>query len=361
MAGRLSKVACTVLIASYLEPEYVGRIAATEGARVIFFPALLPRPRYLCDHVGAPFERSAEDERRWREYLAQAEVLFDFDHTNLKALKDLIPRARWIQATSTGIGQTLVRSGLIDSPIVFTTAKGIHAKPLADFVVMSMLWFAKGGFRMVRDQAAHRWERYCGRDLAGMTVGLVGLGTVGREVAARCRAMGMRVVATKRTVAVSTGGPDQTGGPGRAAGSDHVDALVPLSDLPVLLREADFLVLACPHTQETEGLIGERQFAMIKPGAMLINIARGAIVEEPALIAALQQGRLGGAALDVFAKEPLAAVHPLWDMPNVLVSPHSASTIDSENAQLTTLFCENLRRYLGGETLLNVFDRERLY
>lgn len=348
-------MACTVLIASYLEPEYVAQIAAVEGARVIFYPALLPRPRYQCDHVGAPFERSAEDERRWREYLAQAEVLFDFDHTNLSELKDLIPRVRWIQATSTGIGQTLVRSGLIDTPIVFTTAKGIHAKPLADFVVMSMLWFAKGGFRMVRDQAAHRWERYCGRDLAGTTVGLVGLGTIGREVAARCRAIGMRVVATKRTV--GGGAAD----PGRTAGSDLVDALVPLSDLPVLLREADFLVLACPHTRETEGLIGERQLAVMKPGAMLINIARGAVVDEPALIAALQQGRLGGAALDVFAKEPPPADNPLWDMPNVLVCPHSASTIDTENAQLTALFCENLRRYLGGETLLNVFDRNRLY
>ncbi len=345
-------MACTVLIASHLELELVGRIAAVEGVRVLFYPALLPEPRYQGDHVGAPLRRSEDDERRWREYLAQAEVLFDFDYGNLRSLKDLIPRVKWIQGTSTGIGQLLVRTGLIHSPITFTTARGIHAKPLADFAQMSMLWFAKGGFRMVRDQAAHRWERYCGRDLAGTTVGLVGLGTIGREVAARCRAMGMRVIATKRTAAVSAGG---------SGSSDLVDELVPLSDLPVLLQQADFLVLAVPQTPETEGLIGKRELDVLKPGAVLINVARGVVVDEPAMIAALQQGRLDGAALDVFAKEPLPADSPLWDMPNVLVSSHSASTIDSENARLTDLFCENLRRYLRGESLLNVFDRERLY
>lgn len=348
-------MACPVLIASYLEPEYVGQIAAVPGVRVSFHPALLPSPRYRCDHVGASLRRSSDDERRWREYLAQAEVLFDFDYTNLSSLKDLIPRARWIQGTSTGIGQLLVRTELIHSPITFTTARGIHAKPLADFVVMSMLSFAKGGLRMARDQAAHRWERYCGRDLTGATVGLVGLGTIGREVASRCRAMAMRVIATKRTMGDGAGGSDQTGA------ASPVDALLPLSDLPLLLKQADFLVLAVPQTPETEGLIGKREIEAMKPGAVLINIARGAVVDEPAMIAALQDGRLGGAALDVFAKEPLPADSPLWDMPNVLVSPHSASTIDSENAQLTDLFCENLRRYLLGEPLLNVFDRERLY
>jgi len=337
------------------EPEYVGQIAAVPGVRVAFYPALLPQPRYQSDHIGAPLRRSPDDERRWREYLAEAEVMFDFDHTNLPSLKDLIPRVKWIQGTSTGIGQLLVRTGLIHSPITFTTARGIHAKPLADFAVMSMLWFAKGGPRMARDQAVHRWDRYCGRDLAGTTVGLVGLGTIGREVAARCRAMGMRVIASKRTVTGGTDGSDQAG----AAGP--VDALVPLTDLPVLLGQTDFLVLAVPQTPETEGLIGKREIDALKRDAVVINVARGAVVDEPAMIAALQEGRLGGAALDVFAKEPLPADSPLWDMPNVLVSPHSASTADSENARITDLFCENLRRYLRGEPLLNVFDRERLY
>ncbi|TMI85414.1 MAG: D-2-hydroxyacid dehydrogenase [Bacillati bacterium ANGP1] len=337
-----------VLIASYLEPEYVERVARVEGVHVIYEPGLLPEPRYTCDHHGAPLRRDGEHERRWRDCLARAEVMFDFDYTNIDHLRELIPNVRWIQATSAGIGQLLLRTGLIDAPITFTTARGIHGVPLAEFALMAMLWFAKGGPRIVRDQAAHRWERTCARELRGATVGIVGLGGVGGEVGRSCRALGLRVIATRRT------GPDA--GEGGAA-----DVVLPPTGLPTLLREADVLVLSCPHTPETEGLIGAEELAMLKPGAVLINIARGAVVDEPALIDALRSGRLGAAALDVAAEEPLPAGSPLWDLPNVLVSPHSASTVVTENAKLTDLFCENLRRYIRGDPLLNVFDRTRLY
>jgi phosphoglycerate dehydrogenase-like enzyme len=337
-----------VLIASYLEPDFVDQIRHVRGVQVTYEPALLPQPRYLCDHVGHPLQRSSEDEQRWRRHLADAEVLFDFDYTNLKILNTLIPKVRWIQGTSTGIGQLLLRTGLIDSSIIFTTARGIHAKPLADFVLMAILWFAKDGFRMVRDQAAHRWMRYCGHDVRGATVGIVGFGTIGREVARACRAMGMRVVATKRTV-----------GPG-----DHdaeADRLVPLADLASLLGVSDYVVLAVPQTPQTERLLGRKELTATKRGAVLINVARGAVLDQDAVITALRDGRLGGAALDVLSTEPPAADSPLWNMPNVLLSPHSASTVNSENARLTELLCDNLIRYLSGEPLLNAFDRERLY
>lgn len=342
-------LAVRVLIASYLEPEHVERIAAVDGVRVTYDPALVPRPRYTADHAGAPLIRSAAEEQRWRAHLAEAEVLFDFDHTHVRDLPPLAPNVRWIQATSAGIGQFLVRTGLIRSPIVFTTAAGIHATPLSEFVLFALLAFAKDFPRLVREQAAHRWERYCGRELLGSTVGLIGLGQVGRAVARGCRALGMRVIATKRTV------------PGHGGAMEDVDMLVPPSHLSTILREADALVLACPHTPETEGLIGRRELRSMKRGAVLVNIARGAVVDEPALIEALREGPLGGAALDVARAEPLAADSPLWDLPNVLISPHSASTADTENGKLTDLFCENLRRSLRGDALLNVFDRERLY
>jgi glyoxylate/hydroxypyruvate reductase A len=337
-----------VLIASFLEPTFIDQIRRIASVHVTYEPALLPRPRYLCDHVGHPLQRTSEDERRWRTYLADAEVLFDFDYTNIKTLKTLIPQVRWIQGTSTGIGQLLVRTGLIDTPIIFTTARGIHSKPLADFVLMAILWFAKDGFRMVRDQAAHLWVRYCGLDVRGATVGIVGFGTIGREVAKACRGMGMRVIATKRTA-----GPDDHDG--------DADRLVPLSDLPLLLGTADYVVLAVPLTPQTEKLLGQKELTATKRGAVLINVARGTVIDEDALIAALRGGHLGGAALDVLSTEPPAAHSPLWDMPNVLISPHSASTVSSENARLTDLFCENLVRYVSGEPLLNTFDRERLY
>ncbi len=337
-----------VLIASYLEPEYVDRIRRIDGVYVTYDPALLPQPRYGSDHVGHPLQRSPEDEQRWRTYLAGAEVLFDFDQTNLAIMNTLIPNVRWIQATSAGIGQLLIRTGLIAGSITFTTARGIHAKPLADFVAMAILWFAKDGFRMIREQAVRHWTRYCGRDVSGATVGIVGLGSIGREVAKVCRAMGMRVVAMSRTL-------------GDGARDSDADKIIPVSNLTALLGAADYVVLAVPHTPQTEGLLGRAELASMRPGAVLINVARGAVVDETALIAALRNGHLGGAALDVLSKEPPADDNPLWSMPNVLISPHSASTVISENARLTDLFCENLLRYMRGEALLNVFDRERLY
>ena len=141
----------------------------------------------------------------------------------------------------------------------------------------------------------------------------------------------------------------------------HLDALYPPAGLREVLRRSEFLAVATPHTDSTERLLGAEELALLPRGAVVINVGRGAVVDEPALIAALRSGHLGGAALDVFEREPLPPDSPLWAMPNVLVSPHSGSTNDRENARLTNLFCENLRRYLSGEPLLNVLDTEKLY
>lgn len=336
-----------VLIASYLEPEHVERIRALPGVEVMYEPDLLAKPAYQGQHHGQRFTRSPEDEARWRALLARAEVLFDFDYTNLDRIPALAPRAQWIQATSAGIGELLVRTGLIDSSIVFTTAAGVHASALAEFSVMAMLVFVKDLARLKSEQAAHHWERYCARELRGMTLGVIGLGSVGREVARMGHALGMRVIGTKRTV------------PG--GGVPHVERVLPPDGTHEVIREADVLVVIVPQTAGTRRLLGEPELRSMKPGAILINISRGVVVDEPALIAALRDGHLGGAALDVFAKEPLPKDSPLWDLPNVIVSPHSASTVPGENERLTELFCENLRRYLDDEPLINRFDRERLY
>jgi phosphoglycerate dehydrogenase-like enzyme len=183
----------------------------------------------------------------------------------------------------------------------------------------------------------------------GATIGVVGMGSIGREVARICKALGMRVIGTSRTAAtVGVGGGD-------------VDRVFPLAQLRALLSESDYVVMAVPRTPETEGMIGPDEIAAMKPGAVFVNIARGIVVDEPALIDALRRGHLGGAAIDVAAKEPLDPSSPLWDMANVLISPHSASTVTSENAFLTDLFCQNLRRLLNNEPLINVFDTKKLY
>ncbi|HEV2357513.1 MAG TPA: D-2-hydroxyacid dehydrogenase [bacterium] len=337
----------SVLIASYLEPECVERVRAVPGVEVMYEPELLPKPRYQGEHHGQPFTRGAQDETRWRALLARAEASFDFDYTNLERIPVLAPRLRWIQATSAGIGEMLVRTGLVDSSITFTTASGIHAGPLGEFCVTAMLVFVKDLGRLRIEQAAHRWERYCARELRGLTLGVIGLGNVGREVARMGDALGMRVIGTKRTIP--------------ADGVAHVELALPPERSGEVIREADVLVLTVPQTPGTRRLLGEQELRSMKRGAILINIARGAVVDEPALVAALRDGHLGGAALDVFAREPLPPDSPLWDLPNVIVSPHSASTVPAENARLTELFCDNLRRYIENRPLRNLFERERLY
>lgn len=340
-----------VLIASYLEPEHIARIRAVDDRlNIVYAPELLAPPRYPADHTNT-ITRSPEDEARWRALLAEAEVLFDFDHTNRADLPDLAPRLRWVQATSAGIGQFVARTDYFARMpnTVFTTASGVHSQPLAEFCAMAMLMFSRNLWQMQYLQAERRWERFGATDLAGRTLAVVGVGRIGVAVARLGQALGMHVLGVKRTIEGVT--PAGVG----------CDELYGPQDLPAVLRRAEYLVLITPHTSETEHMIGAAELALLPPGAVLINIGRGSLIDEDALIAALQSGQLGGAALDVFATEPLPADSPLWNMPNVLVSPHSGSTSDRENARLTDLFCDNLQRYLAGAPLRNVLNPKTLY
>lgn len=335
----------TVLIATYLEPELVARIAAAlPDLEVLYDPALVPPPRYGADHTGpATWHRTPEQEARFRGWLAQADVMFDFDRNLAAELPRLAPRLRWVQSTSSGIGPFLQRTGLDKSHIVVTNAAGIHAVPLAEHALLAMLYFCKEVPRLRAEQAAHRWERYCGHQLRGQTVGVVGLGRVGSEIARLARAAGLYVLGSKRSVA------------GQSPEDLHVDELFAATDLPAMLPRCHYLVLMVPEAVDTRGLIGARELSLLPQGAVLINLARGSVADYDALAAALQSGHLGGAALDVAEPEPLDPASPLWDMPNVLISPHSASTVEEENGRLVDLFCENLRRFAAGEPLRNRF------
>jgi glyoxylate/hydroxypyruvate reductase A len=341
----------TVLLASFIEADLVERIRQVDPRlEVIYEPELLRPPRYAADHKGAPLERTPDQEARWRQLLREADILFDFDQTHLEDLPEVAPNVRWIQATSSGIGPFVQRMGYASRMpgTVFTRASGVHAQPLAEFCVMVMLMFRKGLHRVMRDQERKHWERYAGTDLEGRTLVVVGLGGVGREVVRMAKALRMRVVGVDR--------------PGYLFDPDALplDEFHPAGELHAVLGEAEHLVLIAPHTPETEGMIGARELALMPPGAVFINISRGALVDEEALMEALRSGHLAGAGLDVFAEEPLPPDSPFWEMPNVLVSPHSASTSDRENRRLTDLFCENLRRFLSGEPLINVLDLEEL-
>jgi glyoxylate/hydroxypyruvate reductase A len=334
-----------VLLASPLEPELVERIATLDPRLdVVYRPDLLAEPKYPADHHPR-VERSPEQAAEWAGLLATAEVLLDVDLPSMRDFAARVPSVRWIQSSSSGVGEWVRRLELVDSPIIVTNAAGLHATPLAEFVVFAMLYFAKRWPDMAAEQRAHHWERCAIDTLLGKTVGIVGLGGVGRHVARLAKPFGMRVIATRRS-----GAPEPV-----------VDRLYPPDQLDTVLSESDFLVLCVPHTSETEGLIRARELALLKPSAVLINIARGIVLDEPALIDALRGGRLAGAALDVVAHEPLSADSPLWDMPNVLITPHSMSTAYAENELLVDLFCDNLRRYLAHEPLRNQIDKVRGY
>jgi phosphoglycerate dehydrogenase-like enzyme len=337
-----------VLIASYLEPERVEQIRReVPEVEVIYRPDLLGKPRYTADHNGDS-KRTPEQEAQWLSLLAETDILFDFDYTHLDDLPERAPKVQWIQATSAGIGQFVNRMHYAErTNWIFTTASGVHARPLAEFVVMAMLFFAKDFEYLQREKAAHHWARYCGTELAGKTMAIIGLGNVGREVARLAKSFDLRVVGNRRNKTRSN--------------MPNVDELYPAEELGTLLAQADYLVLSCPHTPDTDGLIGAQELARLPKGAVVINIARGAVMNQPALTEALRSGHLRGAALDVFAAEPLPPHDPLWEMPNVLISPHSASTADSENAKITRLFCDNLKRFVSGSPLLNVLDVERYY
>jgi glyoxylate/hydroxypyruvate reductase len=336
-----------VLVASYLEPEFIEQIRREVPAvEIINRPDLIGKPRYIADH-SAKIERTPQQEAEWQALLAEAEILFDFDHSHHEDLPDLAPRLKWIQATSAGIGQFVKRLRYGErTDWIFTTASGVHARPLAEFALMAMLFFAKNYPYLQAEKANQHWARYCATELAGKTLAIIGLGRVGREVARLAKAFDMRVIGSRRD-------PNK--------GFDSIDHLYPPEELTPLLREANFLVLATPHTPETEKLIGAAEINTLPEGAVLINIARGAVLDEAALIAALRSSHLSGAALDVFEVEPLPPDSPLWAMPNVIISPHSASTAETENAKITRIFVDNLKAYLEGKPLSNVLDIERLY
>ncbi|MDP9363550.1 MAG: D-2-hydroxyacid dehydrogenase [Chloroflexota bacterium] len=342
------------VIASPLEAEHAARIAAAEPDRLelVYRPDLLPPPRYPADHGGDPaWRRSPEQRAEWHALLRRAEILWDFAAGEEAGPLKLSPGLRWVQTTSAGVGQLVKRLGLQESDVIVTTASGIHAGLLAEFVFAALLFHAKRIAHLQAEQCAHRWQRFATRELAGQTMAIVGPGRIGRRVAQVARSFGMTVWAMARA-----------NDPGRAAALG-VDRLFGREELPAMLGGADCLVLCAPHTPETEGLLGRAELAALKPGAVFVNIGRGALVDEEALIDALRVGQVGFAALDVVRTEPLPADSPLWDLPNVLINPHSASTADSENAKLTDVFLRNLGFYLDGahDRMSPMLDKRRLY
>jgi phosphoglycerate dehydrogenase-like enzyme len=340
-----------VVIASPLEAELVARIQAGEPrADVLFEPDLLPPARYPGDHRGDPaFRRDAAAEARWRALLDRAEVLFGIPGDTAQGLAAAVaglPRLRWIHATSAGAGEQVREADLPAEAlkrVTVTTSSGVHAVPLAEFSILGLLAMAKELPRFVEDQRARAWPevRRPLRDLAGQTLFLVGLGEIGREVARLGKALGMRTVGFRRTQGPPPACVDEVHGPERLA---------------ELAGRADAMVVSLPLTDQTAGLIDRATIDHLPASCIFVNIGRGGVVDEPALIEALRERRIAGAVLDVFATEPLPEDSPLWTLPNVLVTPHAAALSARENERIVELFVDNLRRYLDGRPLRNVVE-----
>lgn len=346
MSGGVDRL--DVLIASPLEAEHVATLeAADPRIRVLYAPELLPVARYPADHDGERAEPTEAELGRWRDLLRRAEVSLDLDWWAPHAMRDNCPRLRWVQGTSAGMGGYLARAGLDLDGLVVTTAAGVHGVALAEFALAGALHFVKGVPRLRGEQHARHWRRHATGLLAGRRALVVGLGSIGREVARVFSALGVEVWGAGR--------------PGRRREVPGVRRWLPYTELAGALPAADLLVLSVPLTAETRGMIGARELDLLPRDAVLVNVARGGVVDERALVSALRRGRLGGAALDVFAVEPLPPESPLWEMDDVLLSPHSAGTVAAENAHITELFADNLRRWLDGRPLRNRFDPDRGY
>jgi phosphoglycerate dehydrogenase-like enzyme len=262
-------------------------------------------------------------------------------------------RLRWIHSPAAAVHQ-LIFPELVNSEIVLTNAREVHGPVVAEHVLALIFALAKKIPQAVRFQQQHVWgqeslwrEQPRPREVAGAILGLVGLGSIGRDVARHAASLGMKVIAVRDH-------PEQ----GKPAG---VARVLPSSSLPELLSESDYVVLAVPITAATRGLMNGERIAMMKADACLINVGRGPLVDEQALVAALQSNKIGGAALDVFDKEPLAPDSPLWDLKNLLITPHTAGLTEKLWERHYLLIRENLRRFLSGEPLLAIVDKHKGY
>src|SRR5262252_1252097 len=275
-------------------------------------------------------------------YIASADILLTFgahmaDHVLEKGAK-----LKWIQALGTGV------DGIVDRPpfrkgVLVTNMHGLHGDSVPEAAIMLMLALARDLPRAMRNRDARKWERYPSRLLKGNTVGIFGVGAIARSLAPKCKSFGMKVVGITSAVR-------------RVAGFDR---MVRRDDLGATVGDLDFLVLLTPYTAETRGMVNAKVLAAMKPSAFLVNLARGGIVDEDALLAALREKRLAGAALDVFATEPLPEAHPFWSMDNVIVTPHLGGFHDQYAEEALPTLLENFRQFLSGDTsrMANVVKR----
>jgi phosphoglycerate dehydrogenase-like enzyme len=305
----------------------------------------LPEPvrKQYFDHLRRTFPQVTIDmvdhHSKVDPYIGGADVLITFGVQVAAHVFDKAKRLKWVQALGTGV------DGIVDQPglakeVVVTNMHGLHGGPVSEAALAAMLALARDLPRSMRLQRAHRWDRFPASLLTDKTVGIFGVGAIALELAPKCKAFAMRVIG------ISSKRRDVPG----------FDAVVGRESLRESVKDLDFLVLLTPYTEETRNIVDAAVFAAMKPGAYLVNLARGGIVDEAAMIEALRTRKLAGAALDVFAQEPLPADSPLWDMDNVIVTQHQGGFFDSYPRYALPVVEENMRKWLAGDVggMINV-------
>lgn len=345
------RIVAAVPLSEYLAERITDVDRSIELAYELSF---FPSERVIGDHHGTPqHKRSTDDQRRFEDLIDSAEVLYgvpDGKPTQLGRTVRANSRLRWVNMQMAGGGSQVARCGFDQSDldrVTFTTSAGVHAQMLAEFAILGIFAGAKRLWSLQADQTVHRWpaHRKPTQSVHGATLLIIGLGEIGKATAAAAAALGMRVIGTKR----------------RVEDIAYVDAVFTNEHLAQIIGEADHIVITLPGTPHTDRLIDEALLARAKPGVNIINVGRGTVIDEPALVTALQSGHVGSAALDVFATEPLPKDSPLWDMPQVIVSPHSIALDDKEEERVVDLFVRNLRNYLAGDALINQVHPELGY
>ncbi len=327
-----------------------GEIAAEPDDQLVYLTSALDEAQVAAMAEAAPNVRFVTGLSR-KDALARAAEFHGADaHLVSDAFLSAATNLRWVQSWSAGVDRYLKLEGLMkNDAITFTNMKGAHGPVISEHVFAMLLYLRRdlGAFRAAQREA--RWDRRAGKDqaaLAETTLLVVGMGGIGREIAKRGHAFDMNVLATVRTARTAP---------------DYVQELGTAKDLDRFLPRADVVAIALPLTSDTRGLFDAERIAKIKPGAILINIARGAIVDSDALVAALKSGHLGGACLDVTDPEPLPVASPLWAMDNVVITPHVAGKAELTKERRLAIFRENVERFAKGEPLVNVVDKKAGY
>jgi phosphoglycerate dehydrogenase-like enzyme len=277
--------------------------------------------------------------------LAEAEIIFGYRPP--LNVTSRAPKLKWVQTVLAGVDHILDKE-MVSSQILITNTSGMHAIQITEVVFEKMLMFVKKAPLYFQYQKEKKWERHVLGRLQGKTLGIIGLGNIGRQIALVGKAFGMRVVATRRTTR-------------KISRARNVDVLYPVDHLNQLLAESDFVVMVLPYTPETDKLIGEKELRLMKPTAFLINVGRGNTMDEEALVRALTDKWIAGAGLDAFTVEPLPKDSKLWELPDVLITPHVAGPIENYFQRATDLFCDNLKLYVQGQKLFNVVDKKHGY